>query len=59
MKKLSQFHVVVIRSSIKEQVDLDYKILVNLNLDDNLQKQLVLTIKKPEKEVLISDNIGQ
>lgn len=35
MKKWHQF-IIVIESVIKEQVDLEYKILVDLNLDINL-----------------------
>ena len=58
MKKLSQF-IVVIESSIEGQVDLDYKVLVDLNLNGNLQKQLVLIIQKSEKEILIGADIGQ
>lgn len=37
MKKLSQF-IVVIRSSIEGQFNLDYEVLIDLNLDGNLQK---------------------
>ena len=58
MKKISQF-IVIIESSIEGQVNLAYKVLVNLNLDSNSQKQLVLTIKKLEKKVLIDGNIRQ
>lgn len=56
MKKLNKY-IIIIRNSIERQVDLNYKILIDLNLDCNLQKWLEFTIRKLEKEILINNNI--